>query len=56
MMQSHHVRRLPVTNGSGQLEGVLSIDDIISRAEQGATGGVSYSDTFNTLKAVCKHH
>ena len=56
LMQTHKVRRLPVTNHSGHLEGVLSIDDVVACAEQGKTADLSFEDTVSTLKAVCKHH
>jgi len=59
-MASHKIKRLPITNGSGQVEGLLSIDDIVACAERGARGistpELSFDDTMVTLKAVCNHH
>ena len=55
-MQSHKVRRLPVTDHFGYLEGILTIDDIVAGTEQGSVALLSFGDTINTLKAVCKHH
>jgi CBS domain-containing protein len=44
--QSH---RLPVVNENGALQGILSIDDIVSRAE---ADGLS-KDVLKTMKAIC---
>jgi CBS domain-containing protein len=57
-MRSERVRRLPVINNSGQLEGLLSVNDIALRAEkaEGAqTSGLSYDDVVSTLRAICEH-
>ena len=54
-MQAYQVRRLPVINDSGQLKGIISIDDIVACSEE-KNPGLSYMDTMNTLKAVCIHH
>ena len=59
-MANHRVKRLPITNGSGQVEGILSIDDIIASAERGARGitspELSFDDAVITMKSVCNHH
>lgn len=59
-MASRKVKRLPITNGAGRLEGILSIDDVVACAERGARGintpELSFDDTMATLKAVCNHH
>ena len=59
-MSYQKVRRLPVTNGSGQVEGIISIEDLIAHAERGRRGiqvpELSYDDTMTTLKAVCRTH
>lgn len=59
-MASQKIKRLAITNGSGQVEGILSIDDIVACAERGARGirtpDLSFDDTMATLKAVCNHH
>jgi CBS domain-containing protein len=54
-MSDHHIRRLPVVDGNGQLLGMLSIDDIISLAQED-NPELSFRDTMNTLKQVCTHH
>ena len=59
-MSFQKVRRLPVINDSGQLEGIISIEDIIARADRGRRGiqtpELSYDDTMTTLKAICRSH
>ncbi|MBW1789223.1 MAG: CBS domain-containing protein [Deltaproteobacteria bacterium] len=59
-MSFQKVRRLPVTNDSGQVEGIISIEDLIARAERGRRGiqtpELSYDDTMTTLKAICRPH
>jgi len=37
-MSFQKVRRLPVTNDSGEIEGIISIEDLIARAERGRRG------------------
>jgi CBS domain-containing protein len=52
------VRRLPVVNDEGILQGILSLNDVILRAEE-AKGNyvpeISYEDAMSTLKAICEH-
>ena len=59
-MELQKVRRLPVINGTGQLEGILTVDDVVACAERGTRGkrtpDLSYDDAINTFKGVCKHH
>lgn len=58
-MQHEKVRRLPVINEDGLLQGILSMNDIVLRAEE-AKGKyepeLSYGDTMKTLRAICEHH
>jgi CBS domain-containing protein len=60
IMSFQKVRRLPVTNDSGHVEGIISIEDLIARAERGRRGiqtpELSYDDTMTTLKAICRPH
>lgn len=57
-MRHEKVRRLPVVNDGGMLQGILSLNDIVLRAEE-AKGKhlpeLSYEDVVGTLKAVCEH-
>ncbi len=59
-MSEGHVHRLPVIDGNGRLQGILSADDVVACAERGKRGegkpDVSYDDAMTALKAVCKHH
>lgn len=58
-MQAHKVRRVPVIDGDGRLQGMVSIDDVISRSGR-ASGktrpAASLDETMTTLKAVCFTH
>lgn len=59
IMQTHKVRRLPVVNGDGRLEGILSIDDIVTCSEQKTrktSPALTLEEAMSTLKAVCFHH
>jgi CBS domain-containing protein len=57
-MRKEKVRRLPVVNEEGALEGILSMNDVALHAENfngHKTTALSYEDVVNTLKAVCEH-
>lgn len=54
-MAREKVRRLPVVNRKGILQGILSMDDIILRAEMRKPGVVAdlfYDDVLRTLKKI----
>jgi CBS domain-containing protein len=58
LMQQYQVRRLPVINAEGALEGMLSMNDIILKAEEQPTHdapGIGYAEVINTYKAICAH-
>jgi len=58
IMQEHQVRRLPVADASGELQGILSINDLILVANgksKSRKPGVSIDDVMTTLKAICAH-
>ena len=57
-MQENKVRRLPVIAADETLEGVLSMNDIVLKAEEASEKKVpelSYTDVVNTYKAICQH-
>jgi CBS domain-containing protein len=54
-MAREKVRRLPVVNREGQLEGVLSMDDVVAHAQRQGAGrapDLSFEDIVETLKKV----
>ena len=58
IMRTQRVRRLPVINAFGVLEGILSVNDLVLHAQE-ARGkkapDLSSEDVLNTLKAICAH-
>lgn len=53
-MADARVRRIPVVNGTGQLEGIVSINDVILEARE-RKADLSYADVVKTLKSICSH-
>ncbi|HKB70759.1 MAG TPA: CBS domain-containing protein [Thermoanaerobaculia bacterium] len=54
-MRHHHIRRLPVVDEDGKLQGILSIDDVVLRSEEAMEtthSTVSFGDAVRTLKAI----
>jgi len=60
ILRENKVRRLPVVDRAGVLQGILSVNDItIEARESKAAGGkaeLSYADVVNTYKAICEHY
>jgi CBS-domain-containing membrane protein len=54
-MQEHKVRRLPVLNPEGELEGILSMNDIALNTKAAKTGSVAYADVVKTYQSICEH-
>jgi CBS domain-containing protein len=57
-MRRERVRRLPVVGEDGALCGVVSMNDVVLRAEKksgGKTPELSYEDVVETYKAICAH-
>lgn len=53
-MQEHKIRRLPVVNAEGELEGILSINDVVLNAK-GKGDSIAYRDVVKTYQAICQH-
>lgn len=49
-MQELKIRRLPVVNAEGELEGILSINDVVLNADS-----TKYDDVVKTYQAICRH-
>ena len=50
-MQEHKIRRLPVVNDEGELEGILSMNDVVLKAGE----SIDNSDVVKTYQAICSH-
>lgn len=58
LMREDRLRRLPVINTEGALEGILCLNDLALHAEHPTgkkTPELSYEDVVSTLKAICEH-
>jgi CBS domain-containing protein len=58
IMREHKVRRLPVVTSEGELEGMLSLNDVVLRAEEAKgkkASELTYADVVETYKAICAH-
>lgn len=53
-MSAQKVRRLPVMDSKGALEGILCLDDIVLFAEEKAAD-LTYFDVVKTLQSICEH-
>ncbi len=53
-MKTHRVRRLIITNSAGQIEGILSVDDLILNVQWSETRqtDLSFLDVIRVLKKV----
>ena len=55
-MREHKIRRLPVLNAEGELEGILSMNDIVLKAKSnGEKSLIDYADVVRTYQAICEH-
>jgi CBS domain-containing protein len=57
-MRREKVHRLPVVGEGGKLAGILSLNDIVLRAEENGkrqAPEISYEDVVSTLKAIGEH-
>lgn len=55
-MRQHRIRRLPVLNPEGELQGILSMTDIVLKAKaNGNQAPIDYVDVIKTYQAICEH-
>ena len=55
-MREHKVRRLPVLNLEGELQGIVSMNDIVLKAKSnGKKAPINYADIVKTYQAICEH-
>ncbi|MGH9874966.1 MAG: CBS domain-containing protein [Pyrinomonadaceae bacterium] len=55
-MREHKIRRLPVLNLQGELEGILSMNDIVLNAKgNGKKPKIEYAEVVKTYQAICEH-
>ncbi|HEV2691231.1 MAG TPA: CBS domain-containing protein [Bryobacteraceae bacterium] len=53
-MSAQKVRRLPVIDKAGVLQGILCLDDVVLFAEEKAAD-LTYFDVVETMKSICEH-
>ncbi len=55
-MREHRIRRLPVLNPEGELQGIVSMNDIVLKAKSnGKKAPIDYADVIKTYQAICEH-
>jgi CBS domain-containing protein len=55
-MREHKIRRLPVLNPEGELEGIVSLNDIVLKAKSNVKKPeIDYADVVKTYQAICEH-
>lgn len=56
-MRARKVRRLPVVDGEGKLEGMLTASDVLvhARHNDGSRPELSYENIVNALRGICLH-
>ena len=58
IMQENKVRRLPVIAADGTLQGILSMNDVILKADEPKekkAPDLSYGEVVKTYKSICQH-
>ncbi|HET6671508.1 MAG TPA: CBS domain-containing protein [Pyrinomonadaceae bacterium] len=58
IMRDYKVRRLPVVGAEGNLQGMLSMNDIVLKAEETTekqSPELAYADVVTTYKTICAH-
>ena len=54
-MRENQLRRLPVLDDEGKVQGILSLSDVVLRAEQDKKAASLAADVLETLKAISRH-
>ena len=56
-MSRYQVRRLPVVGRDGEIEGILSMNDVVleAKAKRTKAGGPSYKDVIVSLQEIGRH-
>lgn len=56
-MREHKIRRLPVLNPEGELEGILSMNDIVlhAKSRNGKKPPIEFAEVVKTYQAICEH-
>lgn len=57
-MQEHKIRRLPVVNPEGELEGILSMNDVLRNAKSAddpVSDSLTYVEVMKTYQTICQH-
>jgi CBS domain-containing protein len=57
-LRREKVRRLPVIDSHGELQGILSVNDVVLHAEHAhgqKAPDLTYDDVVSTFKAICEH-
>jgi CBS domain-containing protein len=53
LMKNHTVRRVPVVSTDGHLFGLISIDDLMVRADRHKGAAVSVDDVLDAFRSIC---
>ena len=56
MLRKRHIHRLPVLDDNDKIVGIVTMNDVIQRAQESDSADLSYKDVVETLKAVSKHY
>jgi CBS domain-containing protein len=53
LMKNHAVRRVPVVTADGRLTGLISVDDLVLRADRHKGAAVSAEDVLDVFRSIC---